>query len=249
MEQLTPEEKELRLKLAELETLQIELSGAELELNTLKIELKLFEGHYIRETGPAYVRLDNLKADLAAVIAAYRTDDNVTKAMVRDLEERVRSTKQSQKRSEKEKVLPTKFDASPELKKLYRDAVKLIHPDLADSNAGKQLGHRLMIELNDAFARNDIDQIKRIMDKWRSESRALKEIGIGGELVRVIRKIANARDRIAMVADEMQELISSAIYQLWLSAAKDEDAFNKLSSKINGKVERLLDDVTRVLTE
>lgn len=61
----TPEERELRKKLAELTELEGRLGEKELDLATLKAELNTFETLYIRIVGVRYAELDEIKAQIA----------------------------------------------------------------------------------------------------------------------------------------------------------------------------------------
>jgi hypothetical protein len=53
------------------------------------------------------------------------------------------------------------------LDKLYRQAAKLLHPDLSLDANEKQKRHRLMAELNDAYAQCDEDRIHAIIRQWQ----------------------------------------------------------------------------------
>ena len=135
MQALTPEEKELVLKRAELEKLEVEFCGAELELKTLKNELQQFEQDYAAEIIPAFLRLDKFKADIAAVIANYRPIEQMEK-FLGEKQNRAKATQQSAD-SAKGQRNNKRFEASAEVRKLYREAAKLVHPDLMDSEAQK----------------------------------------------------------------------------------------------------------------
>jgi len=243
---LTPEEKELVIKRADLEKLEIEFCAAELELKTLKNELQQFEQDYATEIIPAFLRLDNFKADIAAVIANYRPIEQV-EGFLWEKQDRAKTTQQSAdcakgRRNDK------RSKTSAEVRKLYREAAKLVHPDLMDSNTQKDLGHKKMIELNEALALNDATKIKQIIAEWQSENGAANESdGTGAELVKLIRKIAYVRERIDAVAEESNQLTKSALYDLWITATKDDDVLPKMRVAISGHVERLLDELIELL--
>ena len=104
-----------------------------------------------------------------------------------------------------------------------------------------------MIELHQALALNDATKIKQIIAEWQSENGAANESGTGAELVKVIRKISYVRDRIDAVAEESNQLTKSALYDLWLTVAKDGDVLPKMRVAINGHVERLVDELIELL--
>lgn len=57
---LTPEEQELEKKSAELLALETELAQRELELATLRADLRAFEARYIGTVGVLYAELDEI---------------------------------------------------------------------------------------------------------------------------------------------------------------------------------------------
>lgn len=61
----TPEERELRKKLAELAELEGILGEKELELATFKAELNAFEAMYMGIVGIKYAELDEIEAKIA----------------------------------------------------------------------------------------------------------------------------------------------------------------------------------------
>jgi hypothetical protein len=56
---------------------------------------------------------------------------------------------------------------SPDLKRAYRQAVELIHPDLALSDRERQGRTKLMASLNLAYERGDLREIERPRDPLR----------------------------------------------------------------------------------
>jgi septal ring factor EnvC (AmiA/AmiB activator) len=61
----TPEERELKRKQTELDSLETELIQRELDLATLRAELAEFESRYLRTVGVLYAELDEIEAQIA----------------------------------------------------------------------------------------------------------------------------------------------------------------------------------------
>ena len=54
-----------------------------------------------------------------------------------------------------------------ELKKLYKQSVKLCHPDIVANEVKKQ-AHEIMQELNNAYSKNDLKKIKEILSGFQN---------------------------------------------------------------------------------
>ena len=75
---LTPEQRELQRKRAELETLQSEFPQRELELTTLQATLEDFERRYLRIVGAKSAKLDELDARIANALTLLNPQDPAT---------------------------------------------------------------------------------------------------------------------------------------------------------------------------
>jgi DnaJ-domain-containing protein 1 len=106
------------------------------------------------------------------------------------------------------------FKPSPELKKLYREVAKKIHPDLATDDEKRQRRHKLMAEANQAYENGDIEKLKAILQDWESSPESLKGEGISFELIRIIRQIAQSRERLKNIQSEIRLLEQTELFQL-----------------------------------
>src|SRR5439155_16413031 len=84
----------------------------------------------------------------------------------------------------------SKPNRSESLRNLYRQAAKLLHPDLTLDGEEKKKRHGLMGEINEAYARGDEERIHAILREWHASPDNVPGDGPGTDLVRVIRKIA-----------------------------------------------------------
>jgi tetratricopeptide (TPR) repeat protein len=106
------------------------------------------------------------------------------------------------------------FKPSDSLKKLYREVAKRIHPDLATDEAEKARRQELMIAVNEAYETGDEERLREILQEWESSPESVKGEGVGVELIRVIRKIAQCRARLQMIEREIEELMQTDLGQL-----------------------------------
>src|SRR5271157_1974595 len=72
----TPEERELARKQDELALLAERLSQAELEIATIKADLKAFEARCVRFVGARYAELDEIEAEIAEIQARLHPGDD-----------------------------------------------------------------------------------------------------------------------------------------------------------------------------
>jgi hypothetical protein len=72
----------------------------------------------------------------------------------------------------------------------------------------------LMAEANEAYERGDQTKLTRILTNYEFSPEAVEGDGAGAELIRVIRRISQARSRLAELEAELQELMRSDLHQL-----------------------------------
>jgi DNA-binding SARP family transcriptional activator len=128
---LSPEEQELARKREELTILQAELIDRELFLANLRAELAAFEGRYLREVGVLYAELDDWKAKIAELAAAMDGSEEAKSAAA----EARGQAEESYAAAHGEAAKAADFSPSPELRKLFREVVRQIHPDNATDDA------------------------------------------------------------------------------------------------------------------
>jgi len=206
---LKPEEEEILRKRAELEAVKATLAERELELADLRGHLAGFEGRYLRQVGALYAELDEWKARIAEL----RAQRNPSIAAKRRSDEAREQARQTHEAAHGEASKPPDFTPSPELKSLFREVAKRIHPDLA-KDSDRDLRTRLMAEANSAYEAGDVDALRRILDEYDDSADAVSGEGVGAELIRIIRQISQARKRIASIEQELAALRQSEIAQL-----------------------------------
>src|ERR1017187_4692106 len=155
---LKPEEEEILRKREELAAIRATLAERELELVDLRSQLAAFEGRYLRQVGTLYAELDDWKARIAELQA--RLDPSAaSKAHAEEAREQARQTHEDAhgKASETHEFTP-----SPELKSIYREAAKRIHPAFATDPADLERRTRFMAAANGAYEAGDADAIQPI---------------------------------------------------------------------------------------
>jgi hypothetical protein len=204
---LKPEEEEILRKREELAAIRANLAERELELVDLRSQLAAFEGRYLRQVGALYAELDAWRARIAELQA--RLDPSTaSKAQAEEAREQARQTYEDAHGKASE---TRDFSPSPELKKVYREAAKRIHPDFAVDPADMERRTRFMAAANRAYESGDAETLQSIVDEYEDGAEAVKGEGIGAELIRIIRQISQAKTRVSAIDQELATLSQSEI--------------------------------------
>lgn len=232
----SPEARELEKK-AELASLEGRLAERELDLATLQAELHSFEGTYLRIVGIRLAELDEIEAQIAD--AESRTKPKDREAQDRasqaraQAQESARAVEAEQEAGKREPFMP-----SENLKKLYREVAKRIHPDLATDERERKRRHELMTEANRAYEEGDVARLEAILRDWESSPESVKGEGPGAELVRVIRKIAQVENRMKAIDTEIARLEESDLYHLKTQVGRAEEEKRDLLAEMAARVDQ-----------
>lgn len=231
----TPEEKELSRKLSELSELEEELAQRELELATLQAELHTFESSYLSTVGVRLAELDEIEAKIAEIKAQLKPKDNKIKEKAEQA--RTQANKSAEATGIIQELREEKFKPSENLKKLYREVAKHIHPDLTTDKKERLRRQELMTDANRAYEEGNEAKLRAILSEWESSPESVKGEGTAVELVRVIRKIAQVEKRLRAIEAEVAQLVNSDLFKLKTRAEKAEDEGRDLLDELASRVE------------
>ena len=234
--QLSPEEEELAKKREELAILQVELADRELFLANLRAELAAFDGRYLREVGVLYAELDEWNARLAELRAEKA---GTPEAQEKATEARAQAEEAySAAHGEAANVQP--FTPSPDLKKLYREAAKRVHPDTATDETDRARRERLMKEVNAAYAAGDEDALRRIIVGLENSPEAVHGLGVGADLIRVLRQLRLIKDRLKTITIELAALAETDIALLKaktdIASSQGLDLLAEMEADVRGRI-------------
>jgi hypothetical protein len=206
-------------------------------LANLRAELSTFEGRYLREVGVLYAELDDWKAKIALLIAE---EAGTVQARTAATEAR-RQAEESYSAAHGEAARAADFAPSPELKKLYRDVAKRVHPDLATDDADRAHRERSMAAANRAYQQGDVDALRRILEEYESSPEAVQGTGVAADLVRVIRQIRQMQKRLLQIELEITTLADSDTAKLKVKAEAVNNQGRNLLSEMAQDVKRRID--------
>lgn len=234
-----PEEEELQQKRVELEELGKQLIERELQLLGLRRELAAFERLYAQKVGSRYAELDEVEAEIAEVLARRAPADVEARNAARDARARAEGSRTSVAGIMVREG--ARSSAPSSLKSLYREVAKRIHPDLALDETDRALRQRLMGEANRAYENSDEARLRAILEEYESSPETVFGDGTGAELVRVIRKIAQVKRRIAEIETETKGLRESELSELKTrvdeGTRQGRDLLNEMSAAVNSRID------------
>lgn len=243
----TPEEQELARKLEEHAALEADLADRELRSANLRAELGAFERQYLHFVGSRYAELDEWKAQIAERLVREQPGNERAQQAAREARSRADETKTVA--GEKSEHEPRSFQASPELKRLYRDVARRVHPDLTSDRDDRTKRQQLMADANQAYEQGDESRLEKILTAYEHSPEAFHGEGPGAELIRVIRRVSQLRGRLAEIEAELQGLLRSDLYQLKIRVDEAEKTGHNVLQDMIAKVDEQIDLAKKRLAE
>jgi hypothetical protein len=181
---------------ADAESLRDRLAEIEVEHATLRSELAAFESEYLRRVGVVDVQVQELEARILALAFAQSglaADRDAADAA----EQRFRETTTALK------SVPAPAGPPPgdDLKTLFRDAAKRMHPDLVRDEAGRGHAEAFMKRLNAAYQNGDAEAIGNLVRQWESSPYAAPAPTGSGPAPALQAAVAHAEQRLAEARD------------------------------------------------
>jgi len=243
-----PEEEELQQKRQQLGDLEKQLIERELQLVSLRRELAAFERLYVEKVGARYAQLDAVEAQIAELLAKHDPSDDEARNEARDARARAEES-QAHVAGIVVKASP-QYSPSSSLKSLYREVAKRIHPDLAVDKNDRALRQRLMAEANRAYESGDEARLRAILEEYESSPDSIVGDGTGAELVRVIRKVAQVKRRLAEIDRETEAVMESDIFKLEKrvdeGTRQSRDILNEMASAVNSRIDERRATLTKM---
>jgi hypothetical protein len=244
---LSPEDEELARKQSQLAGLEIRLADQELALATLRAELTAFEHRYLKLVGRRYVELDLLEALIAE--AQYRRNPTDAAAQQQAETARARATESEQSIGSLIPASQEQPTYSETLRELYREAAKLLHPDLTTDPSQRDIRKQRMAEVNAAYEKGDEAGLREIIRNWHASPETVEGSGTAADLVRAIRKIAQVETRLHGIALEFERIRGGDLFNLSQKAAEAAEEGRDLLAEMAARVDLQIADAQRRLNE
>jgi len=232
-----PEERELEEKLFELTSLEAELTERELELSTLQAELNVFQGEYLRIIGVRYAELDETKAKIVEYFSKINPKDSEARERAGKARDKATQSARETYETSTDQGISKEFKPSESLKKLYREIAKCVHPDLVTDEEERLRRQKYMAEVNQAYQDGDEERLQRIFQEWESSPESIIGEGIGNELIRIIRKITQIKERLTVIEEQIDALERYDLNQLRMKVivaqTEGQDLLREMANRLD----------------
>lgn len=226
-----PEEEELQRKLTELSELESDLIQKELDLSTLEARLFKFEANYIRQVGRKFSQLDDIQSRIDAL---YRHSAPTAKTK--------RNSDDEGDEPLGDVLREPDFVPSENLKQLFRNVAKALHPDFSLDEKDRTVRTDLMAKVNEAYKSSDEGELIRLFTEWNARPEQIIGDDIGARLIRAIRMIATVRQRLSKILLVQGEIVESEMYRLMAryesAGLEGRDLLAELSEALLTKIAR-----------
>ena len=256
----SPEEEELRHKREELAALEDQLADLELEVGTLHVDTQAFLDTVAYAVAARLLERDLLRARLAEARLAQDPDNEKFINQADTAREEAEHAQQeydafsggpgaSQSWDEFESGKRNR--SSDEVRTLYRNLVKRVHPDLTTNPEEKEQRTAFMKKVNAAYEAGDQERLEELTKQWDASPESVEGEGVAVDLVRVIRQINLVKDRIEAVNAEIVEIRGSEDYGIFSEASTKgfETYIAELEATLDTEIARLKRELTAVSTE
>ncbi|MBT1071794.1 J domain-containing protein [Pelotalea chapellei] len=204
----TPEEIELGRKRDQLTLVQRQVAESERIFVELKSDIRQFEQVYEQVLGVKIHELEELEWQLKGLLGIEDPVDGNASSVYEETFAQF---------SHRTDLLDDDLDSTQNtpqmnLKKLYREVAKTIHPDLSADEDERFRRQELMAMANHAYENGDRRVLEGILCDWEQGPELVSGVDVAMELVRIIRLIARAEQDIHAFAQQVEELKETDIF-------------------------------------
>ena len=215
-----PEALELEAKLRQLEALEEQYAEVQTEYVTLQNALAAFKQRYWRRVGELYARLDALRAENARLRARLAPRDPRRQSAVGAASAQARASAEAMQGLHEDPE-GERFEPGEELRKYYRLAARVVHPDRADGEDDRALRDEFMARINVAYRQGHVHSIQALIDEYQMRARPAAD-DAATRLIRTIRLLSRVREQIGEIGEATRLLRESSLHRLYLAVSSAE---------------------------
>lgn len=188
-----------------LSSLELQVAERERELSELKVELQELQSRYLSEVGSLY-------GAQRARSGGRRSGSACRPAPPPDeIGEKDSGPEQG---PALESGCTNRSAPSDDLKRVFRDVAKAVHPDLALDESARWRRHSLMAEANRAYAERDEDRLRLILRVWERSPESVIGDDPEAQRLRLSRRVTELEEHLLALDLELTDLRASAIARL-----------------------------------
>lgn len=215
------EQKRIEELREELTALEAAIAGREIELADLEKGMRIFEGRYLPVVGNKYDQLAEIEKQIAELQGLPFDEDVVDASLAED------EVGCGQNRMH-----------SDRLKKLYREVARKFHPDLTSCEHERRHRHQLMVEVNRAYETGAEDRLQNLLDAGAAPDEVTDARVMSAEMILLLRKVAEARQRLVGIEADLADITGSEIYKLKLRVENADSMGVDLMAELVSQVDR-----------
>jgi hypothetical protein len=129
-------------------------------------------------------------------------------------------------------------DQQKELKRLYREAIQLCHPDKVGEQ-DKEDAHRAFVELNEAYQSNNMGRVASILERLRAHAPFSDPADTVDDKTILQKDIDRLLERINALAAEITTLKASETYRTLSPLSDWEQYFEARKEKLSAQIEEM----------
>ena len=233
----TPEETELARQRLELAAVHEALAARERELDRLRDQLFSFEGRYIRQVGVLYRQLEEWEERIAELLVSRESPEDRAAKLLKSQEEAMAAEIDAMVAESKDEA---QQEPALDLKALFRELAKRIHPDFAADPHDERHRTRLMAQANEALRREDAAALQRMLNGHDPSIHLSNPAAVKAELQRVRRLIREVQQDTQAATAEMDALAHSEMAKLrdstTAAALQGRDLLAELAARVKGRI-------------
>jgi hypothetical protein len=239
---IPPEEFELAHRRRELAAARAVLAERENALGHLRDQIHGFEARYIRQVGVLYRQLDEIEEKLAEL--------KVSRESLEERDDARAAYRKAHPEYDPDAVANDVVESAVrntdvDLKLLFRELAKRIHPDFAIDELDALRRTHLMAQANDAFQRGEAALLERMIDGYDGAGEAFGRTNPAAELLRVKALIERVLADVAVAEQEHVALAESEMAQLRKETAEAARGGRDLLAEMAARVKGMLGNAMR----
>jgi hypothetical protein len=220
----------------EIDGLKLEARSLEAKLNKLSDEKADLE-KLIHEFG---VRHNKELGELILKILKHRKNKAKGTSEEKEAEEDYNNYSQEFEVSKNEKIADLTEEELIDIRKKYRSASKLCHPDVVSEDQ-KELADKLFTELNKAYEQNDLKKVSEILENLKKGNFFVSKSDTITEKQLLKAEIEKLKIRVSELLQQIESIKKSDAYNT-ISSIKDWDVyFKEAKEKLENQAKELED--------
>lgn len=236
-----PPTRELQGRLALLGRMQSEATALEEEYERVREQIQLFEKRWKPAVGKRYLELEELKGKTARARKLIR--------LARAGSLRAESDGDNLSPESPQQI----FRPEVELRKLFRELARRVHPDRAEDSEDRLRRHDFMSEASRAYRNKDHRRLQWLLEHWLATPRLAPQGDHRSRIARTNQKIAWARYRIQEMNHLIAELQSSSLAEMRreqaAAAAEGRNLVAEMRARLMRDIDKAQADLDSVLAE